>query len=235
MLDPSLYEGADAALYQGDEHWRALAAEPSPTFSWDPASTYVRRPSYFEDARPGTSFSLEGARCLALLPDFVTTDHISPAGAIAPDSPAAAYLRERGIADAGAPLVVVAGKMYGSGSSRDWAAKGPGLLGVRAVIAQSFERIHRSNLVGMGILPLQFLEGESAQSLGLTGREVFGIDDVSFPPAGPLPVLAQVHAVREDGSEVAFQARVRVDTATEAAYLRAGGILPFVLNSLLDR
>ncbi len=294
VLDPSLYEGADAALYQGDEHWRALAAEPSPTFSWDPASTYVRRPSYFEDARPGTSFSLEGARCLALLPDFVTTDHISPAGAIAPDSPAAAYLRERGIADAdfntygsrrgnhevmmrgtfanvklenalasgrvggwtrdpfsgeivsifdaaesarahGAPLVVVAGKMYGSGSSRDWAAKGPGLLGVRAVIAQSFERIHRSNLVGMGILPLQFLEGESAQSLGLTGREVFGVDDVSFPPAGPLPVLAQVHAVREDGSEVAFQARVRVDTATEAAYLRAGGILPFVLNSLLDR
>ena len=293
VLTPDLYEGAGEAIMAGDANWRALPAAAGDTFGWDDASTYVRRPSYFEDARPGAAFSLTGARCLAYLGDFVTTDHISPAGAIAPDSPAARYLRDRGIAEAdfntygsrrgnhevmmrgtfanvklenrlaqgrvggwtsdprtgevvsifdaaesareaGTPLVVLAGKMYGSGSSRDWAAKGPGLLGVRAVIAESFERIHRSNLVGMGILPLQFREGESAASLGLTGRETFRIDPVDFSAGAPDPAYARVVACGEDGRETAFEARVRVDTATEAAYLRAGGILPFVLDALMD-
>ena len=292
VLDESLYAGAAETLFDGDAHWRALPSSGGSTFGWDAASTYVRRPSYFEDARPGDAFSLAGARCLANLGDFVTTDHISPAGAIAPDSPAARYLRERGVADAdfntygsrrgnhevmmrgtfanvklenklaegrvggwtrdpwtgevasifdaaedarshGAPLIVLAGKMYGSGSSRDWAAKGPGLLGVRAVIAESFERIHRSNLVGMGILPLQFKEGEGADALGLTGREAFSIAPVDFSHGMPSPAYARVTARAEDGREVAFCARVRVDTLTEAAYFRAGGILPFVLDALM--
>ena len=293
VLDPSLYEEASRTLFDGDEHWRALPSDGGSTFGWDEGSTYVRRPSYFEDARPGDAFSLEGARCLANLGDFVTTDHISPAGAIAPDSPAARYLRAHGVADADfntygsrrgnhevmmrgtfanvklenklaggrvggwtrdpwtgevvsifdaseaardrkAPLIVLAGKMYGSGSSRDWAAKGPGLLGVRAVIAESFERIHRSNLVGMGILPLQFKDGEGADALGLTGRETFSISPVDFSHGMPSPAYAHVTARSDDGVVTEFDARVRVDTETESAYLRAGGILPFVLNALME-
>jgi len=292
VLTPSLYEAAGAGD-AGSASWRALEVAGGSTFCWDGASTYVRRPSYFEDARRADSFSLEGARALALLGDFVTTDHISPAGAIAPDSPAARYLEERGTEraafntygsrrgnhevmmrgtfanvrldnalaggrmggwtkdpvtggltsifeaassarEAGVPLVVVAGKMYGSGSSRDWAAKGPALLGVRAVIAESFERIHRSNLIGMGVLPLQFREGEGAARLGLTGEEAFSIETVDLSTGAPHPAYAQVCATCADGSEIRFSARVRIDTRTEAAFFRAGGILPFVLDSLLD-
>lgn len=292
VLDPSLFAGAAAGLMDGGKSWQALPAEGGSTFAWDPNSTYVRRPSYFEDARREDAISLTDARALALLGDFVTTDHISPAGAIADGSPAARYLEERGITranfntygsrrgnhevmmrgtfanvrlenrlaagrlggwttdpvtgelatifDAAAsaraariPLVIIAGKMYGSGSSRDWAAKGPALLGVRAVIAESFERIHRSNLIGMGVLPLQFREGENAASLGLDGTETFSVGPVDLSTGEPNPSYAQVVARRADGREVSFTARVRVDTKTEAAQLRAGGILPFVLDALL--
>ena len=228
--------------------------------------------------------------------DFITTDHISPAGSIAADSPAARYLRERGVADEmfntygarrgnhevmarggfgnvklsniladgrnggytrdfttgeiasifeasehyaqqGIPCVVLAGKMYGSGSSRDWAAKAPLLLGIRAVFAESFERIHRSNLVGMGILPLQFLEGESVESLGLDGTETFSIERVEFgdgTPQLPEPRTVKVTASRQDGSSVEFQAIVRVDTPTEGAYMAHGGILQYVLRQLAE-
>lgn len=293
VLAPDLFEGASAALDRGSESWRALAPSGGSTFAWEAGSTYVRRPPYFEDVRRGRAFALTGARALALLGDFVTTDHISPAGAIAPASSAARYLEERGVAPAdfntygarrgnhevmmrgtfanvrlenalapgrpggftedpvsgeaasifeaaesaraaGIPLVVIAGKMYGSGSSRDWAAKGPALLGVRAVIAESFERIHRSNLIGMGVVPLQFREGEGAASLGLSGRETFAIAPIDLSTGAPDPAYAQVVATRPDGGETRFSARVRIDTRTEAAYLRAGGILPFVLDTLLD-
>ena len=291
---PEVFEHAAAGLLTGDSSWDALKVEGGSTFTWDASSTYVRRPSYFEDAVRSDSFELTGARCLALLGDFVTTDHISPAGAISADSPAARYLRDHGIAEtdfntygsrrgnhevmmrgclanvklenrlaggrtggwtrdpetgeivsifdaaesaraAGEPLVIVAGKMYGSGSSRDWAAKAPGLLGVRAVIAESFERIHRSNLVGMGILPLQLEDGQSAEALGLTGDESFDIAPVDFSHGAPEPAYAHVTARSRDGRVVEFDARVRVDTAVEAAYFRAGGILPYVLDSLLAK
>ena len=294
VVDKGLYEQGAATLFQGGPAWDALGREPSSTFSWDEASTYVRRAPYFEgmpaeaEELPG----IEGARALAYLGDFITTDHISPAGSIAADSAAASYLRERGVADAdfntygarrgnhevmargtfanvklknklaegraggwtrdfldgevkllfdaaehyaraGVPLVVLAGKMYGSGSSRDWAAKGPALLGVRAVFAESYERIHRSNLVGMGVLPLQLAEGQSAESLGLDGTERFDIPQPDF--AGPWPQQARVRATRVDGSQVFFEATVRIDTPTEAAYYQNGGILPFVLRTLASR
>lgn len=284
VLSPSLYEEGTAGLFDGDAAWRLLPDAQSDTFPWDPTSTYIRRPPYFEIARPCDSWSLDGARCLALLPDFVTTDHISPAGAIAPDSPAARYLEERGVApedfntygsrrgnhevmergtfanvrlenrladgrrggytrdlltgevvpvwDAAdhygdAPLVVVAGKMYGSGSSRDWAAKGPVLQGVRAVIAESFERIHRSNLVGMGIVPLE-LADVSLAALGLDGTEAFSVAPFDLSVGGTVTV----RAVKADGEAVEFPCRVRVDTETEAGYLRKGGILPYVLDQI---
>ena len=240
-VDRALYEEGARGLYDGDAAWQALGSEPSDTFTWDDASTYVRRAPYFDgmEREPSAPEPIEAARVLALLGDFITTDHISPAGSIAADSPAARYLEERGVApadfntygarrgnhevmmrgtfanvklqnklaegrrggwtrdfatgevlplfdaamgyeDAGEPLVVVAGKMYGSGSSRDWAAKGPALLGIRAAFAESFERIHRSNLIGMGILPLQFLDGESVESLGLDGSERFTVAPVDF-------------------------------------------------------
>lgn len=290
-LAPELYRDAARDLFEGDAAWRSLAAEPSATYPWDASSTYVRRPTYVEDAAAGASFSLDGARVLAYLGDFVTTDHISPAGAIAPDGPAARYLRERGVADedfntfgsrrgnhevmmrgtfanvrlenrlapgrrgawtrdlatgeivsifdaaedaraAGTPLVVIAGKLYGSGSSRDWAAKGPALLGVRAVLAESFERIHRSNLIGMGIMPLQFRAGENAASLGLTGEEAFTVAPIMLTGAA-IPRETEVVARAADGTEKRFHMLVRVDTPTEAAYLARGGILPYVLHSTL--
>ncbi len=282
-----------AGLFEGKEDWCALDPARGETFSWDPASTYVRRPGYFDGAAAqgeGAVWSCTGARCLALLGDFITTDHISPAGTIAPDSPAARYLRAHGVADgdfntygarrgnhevmmrgafanvrlrnaladrpggwtrdpvtgeqatifdaaesaraAGVPLIVIAGKLYGSGSSRDWAAKAPALLGVRAVIAESFERIHRSNLIGMGIVPLEFLPGEGAEALGLTGLETFDIASIDIAQVGERPVLAQVTAMAPDGTRTDFEVRVRVDTPTEGAYLRSGGILPYVLESL---
>ena len=293
-VDRSLYEEGTRGLYDGDAAWAALGSEPSDTFSWDDASTYVRRAPYFDgmEREPSAPKPVEAARALALLGDFITTDHISPAGSIAADSPAARYLEERGVAPAdfntyGArrgnhevmmrgtfanvklqnklaegkkggwtrdfatgevrplfdaamdyeaaetPLVVVAGKMYGSGSSRDWAAKGPALLGSRAAFAESFERIHRSNLIGMGILPLQFQEGESAESLGLDGSELYTVAPIDFSQGLPEPRVVDVTAERADGQPTTFRATVRVDTPTEGRYYQHGGILPFVLRSLL--
>jgi aconitate hydratase len=274
------------SVYAGDERWRGLAVPTGDRFAWDPESTYVRNPPYFEDmpAEPAPVTDIEGARVLAMLGDSVTTDHISPAGAIKPDSPAGRYLQTCGVerkdfnsygarrgnhevmmrgtfanirlrnllapgteggvtlhlpdgeqmaiydaamkyAAEGVPLVVIGGKEYGSGSSRDWAAKGTNLLGVRAVIAESFERIHRSNLVGMGVLPLQFKDGDSASSLGLTGREVFTIGGI----AGGNEVPREL-TVRADDKQ--FTVTVRIDTPKEQRYYRNGGILPFVLREL---
>ena len=293
-VNRALYEDGARGLYDGDAAWQALGSEPSDTFAWEDASTYVRRAPYFDGMRrePSAPEPIVGARALALLGDFITTDHISPAGSIAADSPAAHYLEEHGVVPAdfntygarrgnhevmmrgtfanvklqnklaegkkggwtrdfladevrplfdaamdfkaaGVPLVVVAGKMYGSGSSRDWAAKGPALLGIRAAFAESFERIHRSNLIGMGILPLQFAEGESAESLGLDGSERYTVAPIDFSAGLPEPREVDVEAERADGSTAAFKATVRVDTPTEGAYYEHGGILPYVLRSLL--
>ena len=286
----SMFRERYADVFAGDERWAALGGGEGARFAWDEASTYVRRAPYFDGLprEPAAPADIAGARVLALLGDSVTTDHISPAGAIAADSPAGDYLRARGVErrdfnsygsrrgnhevmvrgafanvrlrnrlvereggwtrhlpdgaelpihDAaeryraeGVPLIVIAGREYGSGSSRDWAAKGPALLGVRAVIAESFERIHRSNLIGMGILPLEFPEGESAASLGLDGREAYDIAGVAggVEPGQDVAVRAVA-----GGGEVAFAARCRIDTPVEAAYWRHGGILPYVLRGLL--
>ena len=291
-LDASLFEEGSRGLLEGSEAWRSIeAGESRSTFAWDPDSTYVRRAPYFELARERSVVEVEGARALALLGDFVTTDHISPAGSIAAGSPAARYLEERGVAPAdfntygarrgnhevmargtfanvklrnaladgrvggwtrnllsgeietifdaaeayraaGVPLVVVAGKLYGSGSSRDWAGKGPLLLGVRAVIAESFERIHRSNLVQMGVLPLQFMEGQGADSLGIRGDETFDVAPVDLSGGLPCPRTVEVTATRPDGSAFSFECVVRIDTPMEGAFLSRGGILPYVLESL---
>ncbi len=284
-------DGADG-LFEGSDAWRSIEVEPSATFAWDEASTYVRRAPYFEIAKKSTQVRVDGARCLAFLGDFVTTDHISPAGSIAKTSPAAAYLRERGVKDEdfntygarrgnhevmargtfanvklqnaladgrtggwtkdfvdgsvksffdaaesyrahAVPLVIVAGKLYGSGSSRDWAGKGPLLLGTNAVIAESFERIHRSNLVQMGILPLQFMEGETAQGLGLDGTEVYSIDPVDVSGGSLASPCTTVRATKPSGDVVEFECVVRIDTPMESGFLAAGGILPFVLDQLV--
>lgn len=290
-----LYASGACGLFDGDASWDALDVGASDVFAWDESSTYVRRPPYFDGMtrEPKDPAAMADARALALLGDFITTDHISPAGAIAPASPAARYLEEHGVSveefntygarrgnhevmmrgtfanvklenklaegkrggwtydfaaetiapifDAamdyqrkGCSLVVLAGKMYGSGSSRDWAAKGPALLGVCAVIAESFERIHRSNLVGMGILPLQFEEGQSVSSLGLTGSETYTIAPIDFSCGLPNPSLVEVSARRDDGSQVDFKAIVRIDTPTEGEYFANGGILPFVVRRLAE-
>ena len=286
-----MFRARYADVFTGDERWAALGAGGGERFAWDGASTYVRRAPYFDGLQrePAPIGNIRGARALALLGDSVTTDHISPAGAIAPDSPAGEYLRARGVARgdfnsygsrrgnhevmvrgtfanvrlrnllvgreggwtrllpdggelpihdaaeryraAGVPLIVIAGREYGSGSSRDWAAKGPALLGVRAVIAESFERIHRSNLIGMGILPLEFPAGESAASLGLDGLEAFDVTGIAGG-AEPGQDVA-VRAVAAGGGEVAFAARCRIDTPVEAEYYRHGGILQYVLRGLL--
>jgi aconitate hydratase len=278
-------------IFDGDEHWKEMSAPTGPIFEWDANSTYVKEPPYFEGfaPKPQALSDVEGARILALLGDSVTTDHISPAGAIPAESPAGRYLIEHGvdkpdfnsygsrrgnhevmvrgtfanirlrnklveregywtqhlpdgeevtIYDASeryraekVPLIVVAGKEYGSGSSRDWAAKGPLLLGVRAVIAESFERIHRSNLVGMGVLPLEFAHGESLQSLGLTGREQLTIKGVDSIKPGQ---TIEVEATAEDGSKVTtFNTHARVDNDTEVGYMHHGGVLPLVLRELM--
>jgi aconitate hydratase len=274
-----------ADVFTGDEAWRELPVPEGDLFAWDPDSTYVRNPPYFDgmSPEPGTVADVRGARCLVMVGDSVTTDHISPAGAIQPDSPAGKYLIEHGIerkdfnsygsrrgnhevmvrgtfanvrmknllvpgsegtwtvhvpsgeemtifeaaqryAEEATPLIVIAGKEYGSGSSRDWAAKGPNLLGVRAVIAESYERIHRSNLLMMGILPLQFMAGEGRELLGLTGREEFSVEGIENAEASEVTVRA---------GEKKFRARVRLDTPREREYLRHGGILQFVLRRLL--
>jgi aconitate hydratase len=285
-----------ADVFAGDEHWQGLPTPTGDTFAWDTGSTYVRKPPYFEGMQrePSPVTDVAGARVLALLGDSVTTDHISPAGAIKADSPAGRYLADQGVEPrdfnsygsrrgnhevmirgtfanirlrnalaggreggfttdftspdrpvvaiydaaeayraAGTPLVVLAGKEYGSGSSRDWAAKGTALLGVRAVIAESYERIHRSNLIGMGVLPLQFPDGQSAASLGLTGEETFDVSGVTAINDGVTPATVRVTATRPDGSVLEFEPRLRIDTPGEADYYRNGGILPYVLRSLL--
>jgi aconitate hydratase len=285
-----------ADVFTGDERWRSMDVPSGDTFEWDPDSTYVRLPPYFENmpAAPAPLTDIHGARVLALLGDSVTTDHISPAGAIRPDSPAGQYLQEHGVTrrdfnsygsrrgnhevmirgtfgnirlrnqlapgteggvtlklpsgeqtsiyeasrqyiEEGTPLIVLAGKEYGSGSSRDWAAKGTMLLGVRAVLVESFERIHRSNLIGMGVLPLQFRPGESVQSLGLTGHETFDITGIEQMTTGPVPRELSVVAHAEDGTKREFRAVVRIDTPGEAEYFRHGGIMQFVLRTLLAR
>jgi aconitate hydratase len=276
-------------VFTGDERWAELPVPTGNSFAWDPESTYVRKPPYFAGmtAEPEPVRDISGARVLAKLGDSVTTDHISPAGAIKTDSPAGHYLIEHGVprrdfnsygsrrgnhevmirgtfanirlrnqlapgteggftrtlpdgavtsiydaamgyATEGVPLVILAGAEYGSGSSRDWAAKGTVLLGVRAVIAESFERIHRSNLIGMGVLPLQFCAGENAQILGLTGEETFAITGITALNSGATPRKV---TVRADDKE--FTALVRIDTPGEAAYYRHGGIMPYVVRSLL--
>ena len=282
-----LFRETYADVYTGDDRWRALPVPEGDEYEWDPASTYIRLPPYFAELPPEpTSFrAIEGARCLVLLGDSVTTDHISPAGSISPQSPAGSYLLEHGVErgafnsygsrrgnhevmvrgtfanvrlknllvegsegtwtahlpggeemsifdaaeryrDEGVPLVVIAGREYGSGSSRDWAAKGPALLGVRAVIAESYERIHRSNLLMMGVLPLEFVEGEGRESLGLTGREEFSVSGLDGSDS-------RLVTVRADEKE--FQATVRLDTPREREYYRHGGILPFVLRRLAQQ
>ena len=275
-----------ADVFKGDDNWRGLTVPTGDTFEWADSSTYVRRPPYFDGmpAEPAPVTDIQGAKVLAKLGDSVTTDHISPAGAIKATAPAGLYLTSQGIerADfnsygsrrgnhevmirgtfanirlrnqlapgteggvtvkdgkemsiydasreyiaAGTPLMILGGKEYGSGSSRDWAAKGTALLGVRAVLVESFERIHRSNLIGMGVLPLQFKPGENAESLGLTGKEVFGIEGISKINEGGIPNEVVVTA---DGKR--FTATVRIDTPGEADYYRHGGIMQYVLRSL---
>jgi aconitate hydratase len=278
-----------ATVFEGDHRWKSLDTPTGKTFEWDPQSTYVRKPPYFEGmpAQPEAVKDISGARVLAILGDSVTTDHISPAGNIKADSPAGKYLEAHGVdrkdfnsygsrrgnhevmirgtfanirlknllldgveggftrnflkageqstiydasvayQAAGVPLVILAGKEYGSGSSRDWAAKGTALLGVRAVIAESFERIHRSNLIGMGVLPLQFVNGETAQSLGLKGDEVFSIAGVTALNNGAIPKEVMVTA-----GDKTFTAKVRIDTPGEADYYRHGGIMQYVLRQL---
>jgi aconitate hydratase A / 2-methylisocitrate dehydratase len=280
-----MFTSSYGEVFEGDERWNSLDVPEGDRFAWSDDSTYVRKPPFFEDLprEPEAVADIEGARVLAVLGDSVTTDHISPAGAIKKDSPAAKYLNEHGVenkdfnsygsrrgnhevmmrgtfanirlrnfiagrelvggttlyegdelpiydaamkyAEQGTPLVVLAGAEYGSGSSRDWAAKGTRLLGVRAVIAESFERIHRSNLVGMGVLPLQFNEGDSVESLGLTGEEEFSITGLEGGEAKEVTVRA---------ADKEFTARVRIDTPKEVEYFKHGGILQYVLRGLVD-
>ena len=292
-IDREMYARDYADVFAGDERWQGLDTPEGDTFAWDEESTYVRKAPFFEgltmELTPVTD--IEGARVLALLGDSVTTDHISPAGAIKADSPAGRYLADHGVARAdfnsygsrrgnhevmirgtfanirlrnrlldgveggytrnlltgeqesifdasqayqaaGIPLVVLGGKEYGSGSSRDWAAKGTALLGVKAVIAESFERIHRSNLIGMGVVPLQFPAGQSAESLGLDGTETFSITGLTALNEGTTPRTVAVTAQKADGSAVSFDAVVRIDTPGEADYFRHGGILQYVLRQL---
>ncbi|MFL6744882.1 MAG: aconitate hydratase AcnA, partial [Sphingomicrobium sp.] len=279
-----------ADVYHGDDRWREIQVTGSATYEWPALSTYIQNPPYFTgmtmtSTPPG---DINGARALAMFGDSITTDHISPAGAIKPDSPAGRYLLERGVGrpefnsygarrgnhevmmrgtfanirirnrmldnveggftryaptgeqmaiyDAamaykydGTPLIILAGKEYGTGSSRDWAAKGTVLLGVRAVVAESFERIHRSNLVGMGVLPLQFRDGDNAESVGLDGSETFTITGVSgIEPRQDVAVAV----TKADGTNATFTARCRIDTYNELEYFRSGGILHYVLRRL---
>jgi aconitate hydratase len=289
-LESEMFRAAYGRVFEGEDAWRELPTPAGGQYTWDPSSTYVRQPPYFVDLpeEPAPLTDIAGARVLAVLGDSVTTDHISPAGAIHPDSPAGRYLLEQGVdradfnsygsrrgnhevmirgtfanrrirnrlapgteggvtrhlpdgevmsiydaamryATEGVPLVILAGKEYGSGSSRDWAAKGTTLLGVRAVLAESFERIHRSNLIGMGVLPLQFAEGVSVESLGLTGEETITI--AGLAGAEPKSLIGRRLTIEADGRPV--EAVLRIDTPMEAEYLVHGGILPYVLRQHL--
>jgi len=291
VVTSDMFKKDYSSVFAGDHRWISLATPEGKIFEWDPKSTYVRKPPYFESMprNPLPVTDISGARVLARLGDSVTTDHISPAGSIKVDSPAGKYLAENGVEksdfnsygsrrgnhevmirgtfanirlknllldgveggftrnfidggkqstiydasmayqDANIALVILAGKEYGSGSSRDWAAKGTALLGVKAVIAESFERIHRSNLIGMGVLPLQFLDGQDANSLGLSGEEVFSITGVTALNEGRIPSIVTVTA-----GDKSFEAKVRIDTPGEADYYRHGGIMQYVLRSLLS-
>ncbi len=292
-VDAALFLETYASVFEGDERWRALPIPSGDRYAWVDGSTYIANPPYFEGLtiEPAPLRDIEGARVLALLGDSVTTDHISPAGSIAPWSPAGQWLQAQGVApvdfnsygarrghhevmmrgtfanirlrnrlvegtegpytlhlpdgeqtfiydaamryrDEGVPLIIIAGREYGSGSSRDWAAKGTTLLGVRAVIAESYERIHRSNLVGMGVLPLQFLDGESAASLGLTGREAYTLTAIA--DIAPRQVVTVIVRADEGGPEHRFRAIARLDGPIEVDYLRQGGILPAVLRRLAE-
>lgn len=289
-LNPGLYKKRYENATEGDERWNSLPAPKGEVYAWDPKSTYIRRPPWFELEAEMTSKDIKGARVLALLEDKVTTDHISPAGSIPYDSPAGRYLREHGVAvtdfstygsrrgnhevmerggfsnirlrnilasgkeggwtthipsgrlmtiyDASLmyrqeniPLIIVAGKEYGAGSSRDWAAKAPLLLGIRAVIAESFERIHRSNLVAMGILPLEFLDGASWKGLGLNGKERYDILGISNMNA-PRQVLEVI--AKQEGFEKRFRVKARIDNSAELNYFKAGGVLPYVFKKMVN-
>ena len=295
-IDANMFTSRYRDVFAGDARWQNLETPTGATFDWDPKSTYVRRPPYFENmpAQPVPVTDVTGARVLAKLGDSVTTDHISPAGSIREDSPAGKYLKENGVAKAdfnsygsrrgnhevmirgtfanirlrnqlldnveggftrdftvdgapqstiydasesaaknNVPLIILAGKEYGSGSSRDWAAKGTALLGVRVVIAESYERIHRSNLIGMGVLPLQFPAGQTAESLGLIGTETFDVAGITELNDGKTPTTVTVTATAADGTAQSFTALVRIDTPGEADYFRHGGILQYVLRSLV--
>ncbi|MEE9570640.1 MAG: aconitate hydratase, partial [Gammaproteobacteria bacterium] len=290
-ITAQMFKSSYSSVFEGDENWNGLSVAAGENYSWDDASTYVKNPPYFEGItlQPDAVADIKGARVLALLGDSITTDHISPAGAIAADGPAADYLRsldveqkdfnsygsrrgnhevmmrgtfanirlrnklapgteggwtthipggeQTSIFDAalryqneGTPLLVIGGKEYGSGSSRDWAAKGTLLLGVRAVLVESYERIHRSNLIGMGVLPLQFLDGENAESLGLDGTESYDIDGVD----GGRSETVTITATDASGEQVKFNARVRIDTPKEREYFVNGGILHYVLRQLAE-
>jgi aconitate hydratase len=291
-VSSDMFQKEYADVFTGDEHWRALPIPEGDLYAWDAKSTYIKHPPYFENMplQPAALGDLHGMRAVAVLGDSVTTDHISPAGSIQPDSPAGKYLIEHGVPpkdfnsygarrgnhevmmrgtfanirlrnmlapgseggwtihqpggekmsiydaamkyrDEQVPLIIFAGKEYGSGSSRDWAAKGTILLGVRAVLAESFERIHRSNLVGMGVLPLEFMPGENFSSLGLSGLEIFDVEGLarSFEPRKKMDVRAR----KPDGKEITFTAVARVDTPFEVAYYQHGGILQYVLRQML--
>ncbi len=295
-INKEMFASSYADVFDGGDRWKSLPTPQGKTFEWDPESTYVRKPPYFDGmpAQPEPVTDIAGARVLAKLGDSVTTDHISPAGAIKAGTPAAQYLSEHGIerkdfnsygsrrgnhevmirgtfanirlrnqllddvqggytrdftqpdapqafiydaaqnyAAQGVPLVVLGGKEYGSGSSRDWAAKGTALLGVRAVITESFERIHRSNLIGMGVIPLQFPEGETIKTLRLDGDETFEISGITELNEGRTPRTVKVKATKPSGDVVEFDAVVRIDTPGEADYYRNGGIMQYVLRSLL--
>jgi aconitate hydratase len=287
----AMYQKEYGEVFEGDARWKSMPIPQGDIYQWDPKSTYIKLPPYFENMpkTPPPLADIHGARVLAILGDSVTTDHISPAGSIPVDSPAGKYLIANGVKphefnsygarrgnhevmmrgtfanirlrnqlapgteggwtlylpdgekmsiydaavkyrEAGVPLVVIAGKEYGSGSSRDWAAKGTRLLGVRAVIAESYERIHRSNLVGMGVLPLEFKPGENRESLGLTGHEVFEIEGVAaLSPKKTITVRARP----ADGKEKTFSAIARADTPEEVSYYHHGGILQYVLRQML--
>jgi aconitate hydratase len=289
-VTPEMFAARYANVFDGDEHWQAVQVEGGATYRWNPSSTYVQNPPYFEGMTmtPAPVADIIGARPLAIFGDSITTDHISPAGSIKETSPAGTYLTDRQVTKAefnsygarrgnhevmmrgtfaniriknqmvpgveggvtrhvptgkqmaiydaamaykaeGTPLVVIAGKEYGTGSSRDWAAKGTTLLGVRAVVAESFERIHRSNLVGMGVLPLEFAAGSDRTSVGLTGDEIFEITGLA--DLKPRQMI-EVRFTRADGSTGSFQALCRIDTEQELEYYYAGGILPYVLRNL---
>ena len=290
-IDAEMFRSSYEQAFDGDENWRGMSVPIGENFAWDPDSTYIKHPPYFEKMVDPTREikDLSGMRVLAMLGDSITTDHISPAGSIPADTPAGKYLIAQGVTPkdfnsygarrgnhevmvrgtlanirlknllapgteggytvhlpdgeqmfiydasvqyqaAGVGLMILAGKEYGSGSSRDWAAKGVNLLGVKAVIAESFERIHRTNLVGMGVLPLQYLQGDTAQNLKLTGKESYAVLGISAALDGK--PRAKVVARTDDGAAKEFEVQVRIDTPQEAEYFRSGGILPYVLRQL---